>query len=196
MPIGAKLWEGTSKAVGRRINDVSDRGVHEEVSFVGQIKGFGRLKGMQGRIVGTDNYWEKISGENVTNGNACGVLTLQGGKRGEIVGFKALGLGKLVRRSPLRPEDLLSLIWFPDPPPTLPWMNSTIVIWEAVVNPAEQTITATAMNGWVLPSPERSCGCRPYDSSPPTSLFVVVTQGSPAWRFARLQPSVRYLLIN
>jgi hypothetical protein len=148
MPIGDKLWEETSKAVGRRINDVSEKGVHEEVSFVGEITGFGRLKGMKGRIVGTDNYWEKITGENVIYGNANGILTLQGKNEGEIVGFKAVGLGKLVKRSPLKPEDLLSLIWFPDPPPEFPWMRSTIVIWEAVVDPKKQTITATAYE-WV-----------------------------------------------
>ena len=101
MPIGDKLWEETSKAVGRRINDVSERGVHEEVSFVGEITGFGRLKGMKGRIVGTDNYWEKITGENVIYGNANGVLTLQGKKEGEIVGFKAVGLGTRSSSVPL-----------------------------------------------------------------------------------------------
>jgi hypothetical protein len=62
----------------------------------------------------------------------------------ELVGFKALGLGKLIKRSPLRPEDLVSLIWFPDPPPEFGWMRTTIVIWEAVVNPEKQMITASA----------------------------------------------------
>lgn len=144
MPIGEKLWEEKSKAIGRRINDVSERGVHEEVSFVGEIKGFGRLKNVAGRIVGTDNYWEKITGENVIHGTANGVLTLGT----EMVGFKAVGLGKLVKHSPLRPEALVSLIWFPDPPPSLPWTNSTIVIWEAVVDPKTQTISANAYE-WV-----------------------------------------------
>lgn len=144
MPIGPKLWEEKSKAIGRRINDVSERGVHEEVSFMGEIKGFGRLQDIVGRVVGTDNYWEKITGENVIHGTANGVLTLGT----EMVGFKAVGLGKLVKHSPLRPEALVSLIWFPDPPPNLPWTNSTIVIWEAVVDPKTQTITANAYE-WV-----------------------------------------------
>jgi hypothetical protein len=133
MAIGQKLWEERSKAVGRRICDVSEKGVHEEVTFMGEIRGFGRLEGVVGRTVGTDNYWEKINGENIINGTACGVLTLG---EGVLVGFKALGLGKLVKRSPLRPEALVSLIWFPDPPPELGWMTTTIVIWEAVVDPS------------------------------------------------------------
>jgi hypothetical protein len=140
MPLGEKLWEETSKAIGRRINDVSEKGVHEEVSFHGEIRGFGRLKGVVGRTVGTDNYWEKITCENVINGTANGVLTLGT----DMVGFKAYGLGKLVKHSPLRPESLVSLIWFPDPPPSLAWMTTTIVIWEALVDPKNQTITATA----------------------------------------------------
>jgi hypothetical protein len=151
MAIGQKLWEEVSKAVGRRICDVSECGVHEEVTFVGQITGFGRLQGISGRTVGTDNYWEKITGENVINGTACGVLTLGT----ELVGFKALGLGKLIKRSPLRPEDLVSLIWFPDPPPSLDWMRTTIVIWEAVVDPEKQTISATAYE-WVGAAGERN----------------------------------------
>jgi hypothetical protein len=146
MPIGEKLWEETSKAVGRRFNDVSERGVHEEVSFVGEVKGFGRLRGIKGRTSGTDNYWEKLSGESVVNGTACGVMTLGA----EIVGFKAYGLGKLVKRSPARPQDLLSLIWFPDPPPSLSWLTNTIVLWEAVVDEKSQTINATAYE-WIGP---------------------------------------------
>lgn len=148
MPFGDKLWEETSKAAGRRILDVSDRGVHEEVSFIGEITGFGRLKGMTGRIVGTDNYWERITGENVIFGDANGLLTLQGKDEGALVGFKAVGLGKLVKRSPAKPSDLLSLIWFPDPPPEFPWMRNLIVIWEAAVDPKKLTITATA-HEWV-----------------------------------------------
>jgi hypothetical protein len=146
MAIGEKLWEEKSKAVGRRICDVNENGVHEEVTFVGEINGFGRLKGIVGRTVGTDNYWEKITGDNVLNGSACGVLTLGA----EMVGFKAIGLGKLVKHSPLKPEALVSLIWFPDPPPDLNWMITTIVIWEAVVDPKNQTVTATAYE-WVGP---------------------------------------------
>lgn len=53
MPLGQKLWDETSKAVGKRILDCSDKGIHAEVSFVGQIKGCGRLAGIDGKIVGT-----------------------------------------------------------------------------------------------------------------------------------------------
>jgi len=144
MAIGAKLWDEVSKAAGRRICDVTGDAIQEEVTFVGQITGCGRLEGITGRTVGTDHYWERINCENVLNGTANGVLTLGN----ELIGFKAVGLGKLIKRSPLRPEDLVSLIWFPDPPPAFEWMRTTIVIWEAVVDPARQTVNASAYE-WV-----------------------------------------------
>lgn len=140
MPLGEKLWEEKSKAVGRRIKDVSEKGVSEEVSFVGSIKGFGRLEGMEARVIGTDDYWEKLT-EGVITGTANGVMRFESG---EIVPFKTVGLGKLVRRSPLGIEKLLSLIYFVDPPPDFAWMRSTLVVWEAVTDPKSETVTATA----------------------------------------------------
>jgi len=139
MPLGEKLWEEKSKAVGRRFLDVAEKAVHEEVSFVGEIKGFGKLKGVEGRVSGTDDYWEKLTGD-VIHGTACGVMRL----REDIIPFKAVGIGKMVRQSPLAIEKLLSLIYFVDPPPDFSWMRTTLVLWEAVTDPKSQTITATA----------------------------------------------------
>jgi hypothetical protein len=47
MPRGQLLWKEESRAVARRIKDVSEKGVSEEVQFVGQIKGFGRMEGTE-----------------------------------------------------------------------------------------------------------------------------------------------------
>lgn len=148
MPFGPMLWQENSSAVGRRITDVSEKGIHEEVSFRGQIKGCGRLQGVEGRIVGTDDYWETVTGESIISGTACGVLTLG---EGQLVGFRAMGLGKFVHHSPLGFEDLVLLISFPDPPPSLSWMKTTIVIWEARVDPRTQSIEAVAYE-WEGPS--------------------------------------------
>jgi hypothetical protein len=138
MPAGQKLWEETTKAVGKRFLDCSDKGVHAEVSFVGQIKGHGRLAGIDGKIVGTDDYWEKLTGEVIT-GTACGVLQL----KDEFISFKTVGIGKLVKKSPLGIEKLLSLLWVIDPPPAFSWMGNTLILWEAVTDPKTQTVTAT-----------------------------------------------------
>lgn len=142
MPIGEKLWEETSKATGRRIGDCTDQGVAEEVSFAGQCRFSGRLEGRAARVVGTDDYLEKLNGD-VMNGTARGVMTFQDGEY-EVVPFKAVGLGRLERHSPLAIEQLVSLIYFVNPPESLSWMRTTIVLWEAVTDPKSQTIKATA----------------------------------------------------
>ncbi len=79
-----------AKLSGKRFLDCSDKGIHAEVSFVGEIQGSGRLAGIDGRIVGTDDFWEKLTGE-VATGTACGVFAL----RDEFIAFKAVGLGSL-----------------------------------------------------------------------------------------------------
>jgi hypothetical protein len=139
VPLGEKLWEEKSRSLGTRITDVSERGIQEEVSFSGEVRGFGRLEGITGRIVGTDEHSGRLS-EGVISGTAVGALTLGD----DMMAFRAVGLGKLTKKSPLGAEMLVSLIHFPDPPPNLSWMRTTLIIWEAVVDAKNQTITATA----------------------------------------------------
>jgi hypothetical protein len=143
MPLGEKLWEETSKAVGKKIMDVSEKGIQEEVNFVSDIRGFGRLQGMEGKIVGTDEHTGKLR-EGVISGTASGVLTLGD----EMVSYKAVGLGKLVKKSPLGASKLVSLLDFIDPPPNLSWMSDMLVIWEAEVDTENQLIKATAYE-WI-----------------------------------------------
>lgn len=150
MPLGQKLWEEKSEAVGKRFLDCSDKGIHVEVSFVGQLTGHGRLDGINGRIMGTDDFWEKLTGESITTGTACGVLALED----EFIAFKAFGIGKLVKRSPIGLEKLLSLLWVIDPPPPFSWMGNTLILWEADTDPETQTVTATAYE-WVSERAEK-----------------------------------------
>ena len=140
MALGAKLWDEESKATGRRIKDASEKGVSEEVSFVGEIKGVGRLDGMVATVVGTCDFLEKLRG-GMTTGDVCGVLTF---RDGESVPFKAVGLGKVVKHSPGIVEKLLSLIYVIDPPPTFSWMGDTLILWEGDIDLKAQTVTATA----------------------------------------------------
>src|SRR3712207_1689772 len=125
MPRGQLLWEEESSAVARRIKDVSEKGLSEEVLFVGQKKGFGRMEGTEARIAGTDDYSAQPSGGIIT-GSAHGVMTFQDG---EIATFKAIGLGKPIRQSPLQTEQLVSLIYFIDPHPNHSWMLEYIILW-------------------------------------------------------------------
>jgi len=143
MPIGQKLWEETTKAVVRKVLDCRGNGVsaeiHAETTFVGHIKGLGRLDGIDGEIMGTDDYWEKLNGD-ITSGTACGILRL----KDEFIAFKSFGTAKLVKRSPTGVETILSLIWFIDPPPEFSWMRNTLILWEAITDPKTKTIKATA----------------------------------------------------
>jgi hypothetical protein len=139
MSLGKKLWEVKSQRTGKRFLDCSENGIHVEASFVGQITGHGRLDGIEGKIIGTDDYWEKLTGEVVT-GTVNGVLSL----KDEFVPFKGFGLGKLVKKSPLGMEKLLVLIWVINPPEAFSWMRNTLILWEAVTDPKTQTSTATA----------------------------------------------------
>lgn len=140
MPLGQKIWDEKSEAVGKRILDCSEKGIHVEISFSGEIKGRGRLDGCNGRIMGTDDFWEKLTGADVTTGTACGVLALAD----EFVAFKAFGIGKLVKKSPVGLEKLLSLLWVVDPPPPFSWMRNTLILWEADTDPKTRTVTAAA----------------------------------------------------
>ena len=147
MPRGEKIWEEKSRSVGRRIKDISEKGILMEADFVGQIQGFGRLEGEEIKVIGSDEYLEKPTGDVVT-GRAQGVMTFPDG---DIVPFKAMGVGKQVRRSPLGLEMLLALIYFVDPPASRAWMGTTCVLWEAVTDPETKTLEATAWE-WEAPT--------------------------------------------
>jgi hypothetical protein len=141
MPLGTKLWEESSRATHVRYVDASKKGLRAEVSFAGEVKGYGRLEGVSGRIVGTDDFWEKLSEEGILNGSARGALQLSDG---EILPYRAVGMAKVVRRSPGLPVRILSLIQVINPPEKLSWMRNTLIVWEADVDPKNQSITATA----------------------------------------------------
>jgi len=139
MPLGEKLWEEKSKSVGTRIVEISEKGIREQVSFVGEIRGLGKLAGKEGKTVGTNEHLRKLT-EGVITGTAQGVLTLGN----ENVSFTAVGLGKLMKKPLLSASKIVVLIQFIDFPPTLSWMNHTLVIWEGDIDAKNQLITATA----------------------------------------------------
>jgi hypothetical protein len=140
MPLGGVIWEESSKAVAQKIKDVTEKGISEEVSYVGEIQGNGRLKGKKARVIGNGDYLERLKGD-ITTGTACGVLMFEDGA---IVPYKAVGIGKLVRNSPVGLIKLLSLLWVVDPPPEFDWMRNTLILWDAVTDPKTHTVKATA----------------------------------------------------
>jgi hypothetical protein len=145
MPIGEKLWEETSRAGGIRIT-ASEKGIQEDITFAGEVRGFGRLQGIQGRIIGTDVSTGKLS-DVVTRGTVSGVLALAD----EFVSFEAFGFAKYVRRSPRRREGVVCLMRFIESdtyPTDFSWMLNTIVFWEGVTDP-DNNISRAAAYEWL-----------------------------------------------
>lgn len=71
-------------------------------------------------------------------------------RSGEIVLFKAVGLGNQTSYSPPMTLSVVSLLSFVEPPESFSWVRITPVIWEAVVDLESQTATGTAWE-WVSP---------------------------------------------
>ena len=149
MPLGPLLWEDTTKTVTRRIPDVADRGILAEVDFVGECKGAGRMAGMVARFTGTDRYWWDPAVNEVITGTAQSQLTFQSG---EIVLFKATGIGNQVSFPSNAALNVISLFNFIKPPNNLAWLRSTLVLWEAYVDLKTQTSIGWAYE-WVSPKP-------------------------------------------
>ena len=142
MPLGEKLWEQTTRPTGQKVT-ASEKGIQEEITFIGEIKGFGRLQGIDGRIIGTNEISAGKASQGITTGTASGVLALGD----EFVSFEAQGLARFVKQSPRRAERVVCLFRFMDAPtaPTdFSWMLNVIVLWEADTDPARHIVTATA----------------------------------------------------
>src|SRR4051812_30380055 len=76
-------------------------GIQEEVRYSGEIRGFGRLadqagESQTGRTLGTNEYVGRLS-EGIMSGTVNGTMVLGS----ETVSFKASGLAKMVKRSPV-----------------------------------------------------------------------------------------------
>jgi hypothetical protein len=142
MPLGAKLWEQTSAVTVRRIVEVDQhKGVHTELSSNGEIRGFGRLDGMVGRVVATDDYWERPPIGDIIPGNARGLIAFQ---NGEMVTFQAYGIAKPVKRSPIAISTIVSVVQLTNPTPNISWMTETLVLWEAIVDEKAIRVNGTA----------------------------------------------------
>ena len=115
MPLGAMLWEDqTNKTITRRITEVGEKGLVAEVDFDGECKGTGRMAGMVARFAGTDKYAWNPAVDDVITGTAQGQMTF---RSGEIVLFKAVGIGNQVSFPAAAQLNVLSLLNFINPHP-------------------------------------------------------------------------------
>jgi hypothetical protein len=151
MPVGAMLWEDTTKTTTRRVKNIDEEGIMAEVDFVGECKGSGRMAGMVARFEGTDIYRWKPTVNEVITGTAQSQLTLQSG---EILLFKAVGIANQVSFPSNAALNVISLFNFIDPPDKFAWLRKTLVLWEAYVDLKTQTSVGWAYE-WTSPKPKK-----------------------------------------
>ena len=132
--LGEKLWEEKGKGIGMSIKSVGPEGVHMEYTFASEVKGFGRVP--SGRNMGTVDFVEAPGGAG-SSGTGQGIFTTH---EGDIVVWKLYSLGK--------PEagksKTVNIMQQMTTSKKLSWMNSLIVVEEAIVDEKTMEFTGTA----------------------------------------------------
>lgn len=119
MVIGEKLWEGKAKSMGMAIKGADADGVKMEYTWVAQLKGMGKAKGVDGQVMFTGNTVISPTGGGGTMGT--GLFTTMTGDmaviKGSGYGKPEMGKGKGVG------------IWsFMTMSQKLGWMNMTVAL--------------------------------------------------------------------
>lgn len=134
MAIGEKLWEGKGKTTVMTIEGLGSDGVEMKATWVAQLKGFGKAKGMDGQVTYTGNLKMKPDGSGISVGN--GVFNTMTGEMAVAKGYgyakMEAGRGKSVA------------LWnFMTMAPKLVWINDMAVIctWDADPQWTEFTMT-------------------------------------------------------
>jgi hypothetical protein len=130
--LGAKLWEEKGKAIGVSVKSVDSEGVHMEETFVSEFKGFGRFP--SGRNMGTLNIVTRPDG--FSSGIGQGMFTTQDG---DSVVWKLNGLGKREAEK----EKSIAIVQFMTTSQKLSWMNSLIVVIDAISDPKTMELSDT-----------------------------------------------------
>lgn len=89
MAIGEKLWEGKAKTMGMTIKGANADGVAMEYTWMADVKGMGKAKGLDGSILFTGNTMISPMGGGTTMGT--GMFTTM---TGDMAVIKASGYGK------------------------------------------------------------------------------------------------------
>ncbi len=119
-----KLLEEKGKVTWQSIKSVGAEGVTSESNLAGKVKGFGRLKGTEGRYMATALTSQKGV---IIRGSFQGVLTTE---HMETVTIKGFGTGKL-DKGRFRGANL---VVFNTDSRKLSWLNNTIAFWEVTAD--------------------------------------------------------------
>jgi hypothetical protein len=119
LAIGEKLWEGKAKTMGMTIKGINADGVSLEYTWMAQLKGMGKAKGVDGQVLFTGMTMISPSGGGSTVGN--GMFTTM---TGDMAVIKGSGYGK-----PEAGKGKGLGIWsFMTMSPKLTWMNMTVAL--------------------------------------------------------------------
>lgn len=119
MVIGEKLWEGKAKTMGMAIKGADADGVKLEYTWMAQLKGTGKAKGVDGQVLFTGNTVISPTGGGGTIGT--GLFTTM---TGDMAVIKGTGYGK-----PEAGKGKGLGIWsFMTMAPKLQWMNMTVAL--------------------------------------------------------------------
>jgi hypothetical protein len=123
--LGEKLFEEKGASTSQAIKSIGPEGITLEGNFGGEIKGSGRMKGVDGRYMATAIATQKGA---LVIGTFQGVFTTN---KGETVTIKGHGTGK-TQKGKFRGANIAT---FNTDSRRLSLMNSTISFWEVTADP-------------------------------------------------------------
>jgi hypothetical protein len=119
MAIGEKLWEGKAKTMGMTIKGANADGVMMEYTWMAQLKGMGKAKGVDGQVLFTGNTMISPTGGGTTTGT--GLFTTM---TGDMAVIKGSGYGK----PEMGKAKGLGIWSFMTMSQKLNWMNMTVAL--------------------------------------------------------------------
>jgi hypothetical protein len=127
--LGEKLWEGKGKTTGMAVKSVGAEGICTEFTWMAQLKGMGRAKGVDCNVTVTSNSLQGPVGVGDSKGQ--GIFMTNAGDMGVM---KTFGLGK-VEAGKSRSVSLMSFMTMSQ---KLAWMNTLIAVVTTEGDPAWQ----------------------------------------------------------
>jgi hypothetical protein len=137
MAVGEKLWEGKAKAQSTIIKGADSEGVWLLATWMAEMKGMGKAKGVDGTILFTSKVNMGPSGAGISMGQ--GLLTTMTGDMAVIKGYgygkpvkdkaKSVGIWTYMTMSPKLAwiNDAATLVTLEGDPQ---WMEFTVTVWE------------------------------------------------------------------
>jgi hypothetical protein len=120
MVIGEKLWGGKAKSMGMTIKGTGPEGVKLEVTWMAQLKGMGKAKGVDGAVTFTGKLlMEPPAGNGWSHGQ--GIINFMSG---DMAVVKGSGYGKVE----MGKSKSVGIWSFMTMSPKLTWINATTAL--------------------------------------------------------------------